>query len=518
MARHLARTFGLTVYGIEGSLVEVEVDISTGLPSFDVVGLPDAAVREARERVRSAIRNSGFEFPVRRITVSLAPAGRRKEGPGLDLPIALGILAAAGEVPAGAAAAWAGLGELALDGAVRPVRGALAMAIAARRAGRRQLLVAPDSAGEAALAAGLSVHGVPSLRAAVTAVSGRNVPPPAVPATAGEAAGGGAGDEADLTDVRGMDGARRALEVAAAGAHNLLLIGPPGTGKTMLSRRLPGILPPLAGEEALDVTMIHGIAGLLPPGAGLVAARPFRAPHHCASSAALVGGGRPPRPGEVTLAHHGVLFLDELAEFRRESLEALRTQLEDGQVTVSRLNSAAVFPAAFMLVAAMNPCPCGWLGDPVRPCRCSPDEVERYRGRISGPLLDRIDVVVEVRRPAYAELAQPRAAPNTSSAAVRARVAAARRLQHARASAAGIVAPRPNATLAAREVERLCQPDAAGERLLAAAFDRLGLSPRARERILKVARTIADLDGAQTVGAAHVAEAIQYRALDRGRP
>jgi magnesium chelatase family protein len=286
----------------------------------------------------------------------------------------------------------------------------------------------------------------------------------------------------------------------------------------MLSRRLPGILPPLAGEEALDVTMIHGIAGLLPPGAGLVAARPFRAPHHCASSAALVGGGRPPRPGEVTLAHHGVLFLDELAEFRRESLEALRTPLEDGRVTVSRLNSAAVFPAAFMLVAAMNPCPCGWLGDPVRPCRCSPDEVERYRGRISGPLLDRIDVVVEVRRPAYAELAQPRTAPNTSSAAVRARVAAARRLQHARASAAGIVAPRPNAALAAREVERLCQPDAAGERLLAAAFDRLGLSPRARERILKVARTIADLDGAQTVGVAHVAEAIQYRALDRGRP
>ncbi|HEY7789709.1 MAG TPA: YifB family Mg chelatase-like AAA ATPase [Vicinamibacterales bacterium] len=500
-----------TVFGVEACPVQVEVDVSFGLPGFTMVGLPDVSVRESRDRVKSAIRNSGFEFPPHRITVNLSPADVRKAGSAFDLPIALGILAASGVLTRRQIDEVVVLGELSLDGAIQPVRGVLPIAIAARRSGLDAIVLPAANAGEATVVGGLRVIPAATLADAVRAIE---APAQAIPAGApGQAErpaiGNTAPATADFADVRGQALARRALEVAAAGGHNVLLVGPPGAGKTMMAGRLPGILPPLTLEEALEATSVHSVAGTLTAGSGLLRERPFRAPHHTVSDAALVGGGSLPRPGEVSLAHHGVLFLDEMPEFDRRALEVLRQPLEEGRVTISRVARTAVFPARFTLVAAMNPCPCGYLGDPTHQCRCTPRQIAQYRGRISGPLLDRLDLIVEV--PAVPPAALLDGGSGESSAAIRARVLAARACQQARHEAGGADLPRLNAHLQGRALRRCCRPDAAGRRLLEAGAARLALSARACHRVLKVARTIADLAGAEQIAAAHLAEAMQYR-------
>ncbi|PYP41575.1 MAG: hypothetical protein DMD43_05980 [Gemmatimonadetes bacterium] len=506
----LARLRSAAVLGIDAYLVEVEVDLTSGLPSFATVGLPQGAVREGRERVTAALVNSGFEFPLKRITVNLAPADVRKEGSAFDLPVALGILAASGQLAAERLAGQVFLGELGLQGDLRPVRGALPMALAAREAGVGTLLLPAANVAEAAVVEGLGVIAATSLLEVVHHLSGSApigpAPPGSPAALEAERAGG-----ADFADVRGQLAAKRALEIAAAGGHNALLIGPPGAGKTMLARRLPSVLPRPTLEEALEITKVHSVAGLLPAGAALVAERPFRAPHHTISDAGLVGGGPTPRPGEVSLAHGGVLFLDELPEFHRHVLEVLRQPLEDGVVTLSRAAARLSFPARFTLVAAMNPCPCGHLGDPVRPCRCGPALIERYRARISGPLLDRIDIHLPVPAVPYSEIAGDQ--PAEPSAAIRARVEAARARQRERFRAhRGLHA---NAHMSTREVRRYCRPGPELSELLRLAVERLGLSARACHRVLKLARTIADLAGSEELVPAHVREAIQYRSLDR---
>jgi magnesium chelatase family protein len=499
------------VFGVDACPVHVEVDVGFGFPSFTMVGLPDASVRESRDRVRSAIRNSGFEFPPHRVTVNLAPAGVRKAGASFDLPIALGILAASGVVERRLIADMVLLGELSLDGSIHATRGVLPIAAAARRDGLSGILLPAGNAGEAAIVSGLEIIAVSSLGDAVRALNdpaGFRANPPAHPAHPASPAHSAPRGAPDLADVRGQLLARRALEVAAAGGHNLLLVGPPGAGKTMMARRVSGILPPLSFEEALEVTAIHSVVGLLPTGGGLLTERPFRSPHHTISNAALIGGGSQPRPGEVSLAHHGVLFLDEMLEFSRHVLEVLRQPLEEGRVAVARAARTTVFPARFMLVGAMNPCPCGFAGDPSRECRCPPQMMARYRDRLSGPLRDRLDLTVEV--PALTLDALSADAGGESSADVRARVVSARDFQAARYAGDAIFT---NSELTSSLMARYCAIDRDAQRVLRSAMARLSLSARGYDRVRKVGRTIADLAGDDRVAADHIAEALQFRML-----
>jgi magnesium chelatase family protein len=497
------------VIGIDGCLVEVEVDIIQGLPAFTIVGLPETTVKESKERVKSAISNSGYPFPADRITVNLAPANIKKEGTAFDLPIALGILSATGMVARERLSSHWCMGELSLDGRVKSVSGTLPMALAARAAGCRGIIVPNGNGREVSFVSGIEIVPVKNLSQLVEFLQGRRELP-AIRTDGRKLFGSGERYPIDFSEVKGQEHVKRALEVAAAGGHNLLMVGPPGSGKTMLTRRLSTVLPSISFEEAIETTKIYSVAGLLDKNQPLITARPFRNPHHTISDAGLIGGGHFPRPGEVSLAHNGVLFLDELLEFKKYVLEALRQPMEDRRVTISRAATTITYPASFMLVAAMNPCPCGHFSDPKHECRCSWQQIQRYRSKISGPLMDRLDIHVEVPAVAYKDLTAN--GRGESSAEIKARVDGARRIQAARFKRSRIFA---NAQMSSRHMRRHCGIDSAARALLETAVDKLGLSARAYNRILKISRTIADLENKREIDGKHLSEAVQYRVLDR---